>query len=737
MNRRPHGCLITATLLLLPAVAPAARAADAPPAPPATPTAVVDDNFSTTPYGRIPAGWTDLFAIRPTPGWIVDGNHLLRATLKGRTGLIARDGGVADGTITADFRKTEDAAVSFGVAGRIVDRDNFYLARFAGDDRLELVKVKDGKDEPLNFVKPVTDVGTRTTGLITLKRYREGERWRLSLGMNKDVLSARVYDPEGVEQARLDAVDADFRRGRTGLRATRFAAAASFRVDALEPSGEANVAGARAKPATTAPAAGDVIDYAIVKPHWKPDELNTPRENVGDSYDVVIAGAGTGGWSAALQAARLGSRVLLLEETDWIGGQMCAAAVASMDEDSVHMKFPVRERGVYREFHESMVAYYSTLDKDPFVAYYAYPQQIEGGYEPKAARAVLYGLIKHAREKGATLDLSLRTRVAAVKRDDNTVTGVTIEFADENGATTKKDVASKILIDATEYGDVLPLTGMRYRAGNATSENPNPAAPVQDHTWTCVLREYPTGVPEHLKIKEPPPGYAEFGAKRWRNYRHNGFMIWGAAGKGIKGNRSWRVYFAWRGMADTESPLLGERSVERHTQCGFNGGNDYPVTAATLDEPATRAKDEREGIYRTLQAIYYFQHELGVNWSLAEDEGFNTPYNRRKMKQLELRPDLEKLAVHLPQMPYVRESRRMFGVRTLVADDLQRYENAKLFPTSVAMGDYFMDLDHGGTGTAIETDLDDHDSPKGGGPFQVPFEVFLPEKLDGFVPAEI
>ena len=49
-----------------------------------------------------------------------------------------------------------------------------------------------------------------------------------------------------------------------------------------------------------------------------------------------------------------------------------------------------------------------------------------------------------------------------------------------------------------------------------------------------------------------------------------------------------------------------------------------------------------------------------------------------------------------------------------------------------------MDLDHGKTAHAIERDLDAGagELPKGGGPFQVPFEVFIPEKLDGFVPAE-
>jgi len=454
-------------------------------------------------------------------------------------------------------------------------------------------------------------------------------------------------------------------------------------------------------------------------------------------YDVVIAGAGTGGTAAAIQAARLGARVLLLEETDWIGGQMCSAAVASMDEDGVYGKFPVRERGIYRQFNESMVCYYQTLDKDPFVAYYGYPDQVEGGYEPKAVRAVLYGLIKDARDRnnGGSLDLSVRSRVVEVARQGDTITGATVEFQDQAGNTRKK-INCKILVDATEYGDVVPLTGERYRAGNATSEKPNPSAPVQDHTWTAVLHEYPLGVPEHLKIKSPPPGYEGFAAKRWANYGNDGFLLWGGAGKNIKGRRTWRVYFAWRGMADADSPLTGERSWMRHTQCGFNGGNDYPVTAATLDDPNQRLHDEREGIYRTLGALYYFQHEVGVNWSLAEDEGYNTEYNRAKMKKLDLRPDLEAIAVHLPQQPYVRESRRIFGVRTLVAKDLTRFEDAKLFPASVAMGDYFMDLDHGGTGTAIETDLDTKDSPRGGGPFQVPFEVFIPEKLDGFVPAE-
>ena len=43
--------------------------------------------------------------------------------------------------------------------------------------------------------------------------------------------------------------------------------------------------------------------------------------------DVLIVGGGLGGVAGALAALRLGRRVVLTEETDWIGGQLTAQAV--------------------------------------------------------------------------------------------------------------------------------------------------------------------------------------------------------------------------------------------------------------------------------------------------------------------------------------------------------------------------------------------------------------------------
>jgi hypothetical protein len=709
-----------------------------------------EEKFAETAYGQTPVNWRDAFQSRPTRAWAVDGNGLLRQLLKKQFGsypddrvglllLTGDDGGtsagfhaITDGEISARFRKTEDDLVSFGIAARAVDQDNYYVARFRGADRLELLKCKDGQMVSIDFIEPIAEThllslsGPRKSGLATMNRYRDGDEWMLVLTLDGELLTARVYDERGIEQARVKARDADFTHGYVGLCSTRFAAASEISIEAHVQEDFPVTAGFQT--AFIPPV------FPIVKPYWRVEEMNTARPDLSDDYDVIVAGGGTGGFGAAIQAARMGMRVLILEETDWLGGQM-AAGVTTMDEASGWWKYSVRERGIYREFNESMLIHYLTLDKDPMLAYFTYPHQTEGGYEPRVARAVLYGFIHQERRKGAVIDISLRSRIVAVEKEGEIVTGVTVEFLDEEGLSSRS-ISSSILIDATEYGDVIPLTGARYRSGNRISPDIDLGAPVQDHTWLAIVREYPEGIPAHLQMKEPPPGYEAI-KRRFSAYSTHGYQIWGPEARGLSRPAHWRRYFAWRGLVDSASPLTGERSTDRHTRSGFNGGNDYPVTAATLEDAAQRLLDEREGIYRSLGILYYFQQELGIPWSLAEDEGYNTYYNRVKMERLDLRPDLLELAVHLPQQPYVRESRRIVGVGVVRGDDLsERDEKATLFPTSVAMGDYGMDLDHGDTAGAYEKDLDSGPLSPHSGPFMVPFEAFIPEVVDGFVAAE-
>ena len=52
-----------------------------------------------------------------------------------------------------------------------------------------------------------------------------------------------------------------------------------------------------------------------------------PAYALENNYDVIIAGAGTGGIAAAFQASSMGMDVLIIEPSSMIGGQAIAAGV--------------------------------------------------------------------------------------------------------------------------------------------------------------------------------------------------------------------------------------------------------------------------------------------------------------------------------------------------------------------------------------------------------------------------
>ena len=108
------------------------------------------------------------------------------------------------------------------------------------------------------------------------------------------------------------------------------------------------------------------------------------------AYDVVIAGGGAGGTSAAIAAARLGVRVALIEETDWLGGQMTAAAVSTMDDLSGNRTV------IYGEFYENIRYHYFLKGKSVSTCYW------DGNtmaFEPSVGRKVLSEMAGSAGKK--------------------------------------------------------------------------------------------------------------------------------------------------------------------------------------------------------------------------------------------------------------------------------------------------------------------------------------------------
>jgi len=310
-----------------------------------------------------------------------------------------------------------------------------------------------------------------------------------------------------------------------------------------------------------------------------------------DRYDVVVAGAGTGGLAAAIQAARLGADVLLIEPTDWIGGQLAAAAVTSMDE-GYPPRDHLRERGIYGEFWRRATAAYRAIGKSTDTSAVS---EDHFAVEPHVARKILEEMVVETRatprEDGqpTVLDLLTDTRVVGVDRVDKTVRGVTLERCLEEGDSDRLEIACRILIDATEYGDVIPLVGATYRLGICRSDQPRPSSeripPVQPITWTASIRKYPSGVPASLRVTVPPPGYA---ADRIAD-----FLI-------PDGNTThgfpwcWERFLKYRGMPDSTSPFSAHNgSGLRLTRTHINfPPNDSRLTVLDVEDPERR---EQEG----------------------------------------------------------------------------------------------------------------------------------------------
>jgi hypothetical protein len=463
---------------------------------------------------------------------------------------------------------------------------------------------------------------------------------------------------------------------------------------------------------------------------------------------VVVAGGGIGGVAAAIQAARLGASVLVVEPSGWIGGQAVAAGVSTMDDMSRQTS------GIYLEFLSKLKDHYDAKGK-PMGTCYWDPRSV--AFEPSVGQNILYQMIEEARGglRGGkqTLDVLLFTNVTRVLREGKTVTGVAVRGERGGAAGREVEFACRVLIDATEYGDVLPLAGAAYRAGNSATPFINQEAMIQDITWVAIIRYYPSGIPPSLQVKQPLPGYAEAQRNYASHVTANGFNFKGVYPVELPVN--FVSHNAYRGLPDSSTPYAYDGRPENWkyiTKTGVNWGNDYPgketwngrsgLPVRYLEDRALRARVEKDAFIKTLHFIYYIQNELGEPWSVTNDE-----YDELPAVALDLPEEWREVARRMPPIPYVRESRRIVGTYTLTSAELLRnslsYRDGQTrheFSDAVAIGGYILDLHGAGVDGDMETDMGEKaaftniNRPRG--PFQVPLRILIPQNVDGFLAAE-
>ena len=170
--------------------------------------------------------------------------------------------------------------------------------------------------------------------------------------------------------------------------------------------------------------------------------------------DVCVYGGTSGGVAAAVQAARMGKKVVIAEPGRHLGG-MTSGGLSAVD-----IGDPRTVGGVAREYFTKLVASYGkTLAWDKAFESKGGGPATGGAYsiEPHVAEQTFDTM---AREAKVTVHLG--ARLAAVKKDGARI----VEFSTDDG----KVFRAKMFIDATYEGDLMAKAGVSYtvtREGNA------------------------------------------------------------------------------------------------------------------------------------------------------------------------------------------------------------------------------------------------------------------------------
>jgi hypothetical protein len=143
--------------------------------------------------------------------------------------------------------------------------------------------------------------------------------------------------------------------------------------------------------------------------------------------DVLIVGGGTGGCAAAMAAASLGVKVVMTEETEWVGGQLTGQAVPP-DEHPWIESFGCTAR--YRQYRSAVRQFYR--DHYPLTLQARHNPRLNPGngwvsrlcHEPRVGLAVLETMLHYPRTAG-WLDVRLHRKPVRAEVQGDRVLAVT------------------------------------------------------------------------------------------------------------------------------------------------------------------------------------------------------------------------------------------------------------------------------------------------------------------------
>jgi hypothetical protein len=441
--------------------------------------------------------------------------------------------------------------------------------------------------------------------------------------------------------------------------------------------------------------------------------------------EVLVVGGGTGGVAAALAAVRRGRRVCLLEETDWLGGQLTAQGISAFDEHEHIESFG--GTASYYALRESLRSHYLALAESSQPAFNPGACWVTRlAFEPRVAVVAIDALLQPFVESGR-LRIERRMKAFAVTTQADRIIAVTVLGLDDGRVLHCRPA---IVIDATELGDLLPLAGIEHVVGaetvtdtgepHAQPQEPKPDC-VQSLTYAFAVERRPAG--ERHAIPQP---------EKYVHYRESQpySLTIEVHGGEIYGEESgWLAYRLLEKMPGTKGSLFTYRRLIDRSLFGGHfphdvsmvnwPGNDYRDKSILQCSARAVAAALQDAKRVSLGFLHWLQTE-------APAEG-----DRRGGPELRLRPDVMGTGDGLCKFPYIREARRILALKTIVEQELstacQPGPRAAPFADSCGIGWYPIDIHRSGS--------DDVGASCRTRPFQIPLGALLPRRMENVLAA--
>jgi len=445
------------------------------------------------------------------------------------------------------------------------------------------------------------------------------------------------------------------------------------------------------------------------------------RQSPAQEKQVVIFGGTAAGVAAAVQTARMGKPVVLIEPRKHIGG-LTTSGLGWTDSGNKAVI-----GGISREFYQRVKAHYDDPKNWPHGDRTKYPQYREGddamwAFEPKVAEAILHEMLKEAGVE-AILDAGLDS---VVKKE-----GRIVELTLDDG----RVYEGAVFIDASYEGDLMAAAGVKYHVGREANSvyeetlNGIQTKHAHSHQFVKQVDPYVTaGDPTSglLPGISADPGEEFAGDHRVQAYNYRLCITT------VKENQipfekpegydplHYELLLRNFEAGDMRLPLKIDMMPNIKTDVNNNFavstdwiGMNYDYANGT---PSDRAKFE-DGLKTYIR---------GLMWTLANHP--RTPAEiRNKVKPWGWAKDEWVENDHMPYWPYIREARRMVGPYVQTEHDCRR---TRMCEDSVGLGSYNMDSHHCQRYVTkegfVRNEGDIQVSP--GGPYLIAYRAITPKK---------